>query len=97
MTGHVTTHPLAGHRVTLDGNAQDPHRGLVVPGAEFVVEDWWDRVAGGSWMDAAGNPAAMLYGYRIGLRGGAVPLDDEVVYGKIGSHGTLVHVSELPS
>lgn len=62
-------------------------------GQEFRCEDYWDRVSGKSWMDSEGNPAAMKYGIRSGLTG--LPLDDDVVYGKIGSFGELVHVSEL--
>jgi hypothetical protein len=67
-----------------------------VDGTEIRVEDWWDRVSGGSWQTAQGNPAALHYAIRTGLAGlGYVPPDDEVVYGKIGGLGHLVHVSEL--
>jgi hypothetical protein len=62
-------------------------------GDEIRVEDYWDRVAGKSWMISDGNPAALKYGMRAGFNG--LPLDDEVVYGKIGAFGHLVHVSEL--
>lgn len=61
----------------------------------FHVEDWWQNVAGKSWMQSDGNPAAMNYAFRIGMRGGAVPTDNEVLYGKIGMLGYLFHVSEL--
>ena len=62
-------------------------------GAEFEVEDWWDRVSGGSWMNATGNPAAMIYGMRSGLQD--LPIDDEVLYGKIGILGHLIHINEI--
>jgi hypothetical protein len=88
---HDNAHPLAGKDVTL--TATDPVRGMVVEGARFVVEDWWDRLTGGSWMNAEGNPAALQYAMRSGFNG--LPADDEVVYGKIGAFGHLVHVSEL--
>lgn len=98
MTAHAEQHPLSGQTVTLGEQAGDPVRGVVVPGATFVIEDWWDRVAGRSWMTSDGNPAALQYAMRTGFRGiGAVPLDDEVVYGKIAGRGHLVHAAELPS
>lgn len=91
---HAEPHPLAGQIITLSDHTAPDGR-LVKPVAEYVVEDWWDRVAGMSWMDANGNPAAVLYAMRAGF--GGLPTDDEVVYGHIGGYGNLVHVSELPS
>lgn len=88
-----TTHPLAGKTVTLNDVTRDPS-GEVVPGATFRVEDYWQNVTGKSWTISEGNPAALKYALRTGLSGGHVPLDD-VVYGKIGGFGHLVHVSEL--
>lgn len=90
---HAEQHPLAGRTVAL--RAEDPHRGLVVTGVEFRVEDWWDRTHGKSWMDSVGNPAALCYAMRTGPQLSVIPIDDEVVYGKIGSFGHLVHASEL--
>lgn len=85
MVIHKKSHPLAGKTAkvaTTNGNA------------EFRVEDYWDRVSGESWRtSAARNPAAMDYSVRR-LRGG-LPADDEVVYGKVGAFGHLVHVTEL--
>jgi hypothetical protein len=93
---HSDRHPLAGQTVKLRGGVTDPVQGAVVGGAEFRVEDWWDRIAGKSGTQCDGNIAAMHYGMRTGLAGpGAVPLDDEVVYGKIDSLGHIVHVSEI--
>ena len=60
---------------------------------EFHIEDYWENVTGRSWMVSDGNPAAMLYGMRSGLAG--LPIDDEVVYGKIGLHGHIFHITEL--
>ncbi len=62
-------------------------------GQEFRVEDYWDRVSGSSWADSLGNPAAINYAIRASNIG--LPFDDEVLYGKIGCLGYLVHVSEL--
>lgn len=64
-----------------------------IGGQEYRVEDWWQNASGGSWMDADGNIAAMAYGVRSGLAG--LPLDNEVLYGKVGGFGHLVHVSEI--
>lgn len=57
------------------------------------VEDYWDRVSGQPWGTSDGNYAATLYAFRAGFAG--LPWDDEVLYGKIGSVGVLVHVSEV--
>jgi len=62
-------------------------------GSEFLVEDWWDRVAGESWMYCEGNPACLTYAVRSGLLG--LPIDNEVLYGKVGLYGHLVHISEI--
>jgi hypothetical protein len=95
MTIHTEPHPLAGQVVTLPDGVTDPMRGMVIAGAEYRVEDWWDRVTGESWMNAVGNPAAIQYGARIIGCQITIPVDDEVVYGKIGSYGHLVHDTEL--
>lgn len=62
-------------------------------GSKFEVEDWWDRVHGKSWMDCAGNPACLVYAMRSGFTG--LPIDDEVVYGKLNGMGHLLHISEF--
>lgn len=90
---HTEEHPLAGKTVTLNETAHDGIRGIVEAGEKFAVEDWWDRLTGGSWMFANGNPAALQYAMRSSID--HLPLDDNVVYGKIGAFGHLVHVSEL--
>lgn len=71
----------------------DPVQNMVVPGAIFHIEDWWDRVSGGSWQVSIGNPAALQYSLRSVAND--LPIDDEVVYGKIEGLGHLVHVSEI--
>lgn len=80
-------HPLAGKTVTL----KSPDSRL--DGMRFEVEDWWQNVSGGSWMDAVGNPAALNYAGKVAMKG--LPIDNEVVYGKVDCYGHLVHVSEL--
>lgn len=69
-----------------------------LPGGEFKVEDWWDRVSGKSWAHssnntAANNTAAINYALRVNRL--KLPIDDEVLYGKIGHLGYLVHMSEI--
>ncbi|WAL67089.1 hypothetical protein ORV05_04695 [Amycolatopsis cynarae] len=88
---HKDAHELAGQTVTV--TTQLPLFGESDTTVKFVVEDWWDRVSGGSWMDATGNLAAMNYGVRSGLSG--LPLDDEVLYGHVGAFGHLVHATEI--
>ncbi len=88
---HAFAHPLAGKTVQLKLKGTHPH--IEEPNPTLRIEDWWDRVSGGSWMKATGNPAAMMYGIRSGMNG--LPTDDEVVYGKVGSRGHLIHVSEI--
>lgn len=83
---------LAGKTVKLKDNAKHPQ----FPnfgGSEIVIEDWWDNLTGGSWMNANGNPAVMIYGMRSGFNG--LPTDDKVLYGKLGAFGVLVHISEI--
>jgi len=88
---HKEPHPMAGKTVRIKKEAkhfQVPDFG----GSEFVVEDWWDRVSGQSWMVCDGNPACMVYAMRSA---GQTPIDNEVVYGKIGLLGHLVHTQEI--
>jgi len=85
--------PLAGTIVKIKAGVQDPVQGQVVEGAEYHVEDYWHVLTGGSWMNANGNPAALQYALRSSVN--RLPLDNDVLYGKIGSLGHLVHVSEI--
>jgi hypothetical protein len=83
VTIHSAPHPQAGQTVTVDlGGGPE----------EFRIEDWWDRVSGSSWMYAEGHPACLAYALRSA---GTTPIDDEVVYGKAGYLGHLMHVSEI--
>ena len=87
--------PYAGCEVkTRPDVGKDILSGRDLSNQVFWVEDWWENVYGRSWMVADGNPAAMVYGIRTGLRG-CVPTDNEVLYGKIDGLGYLFHVSEL--
>jgi hypothetical protein len=92
---HEQAHPLAGQMVELNGKAGDLMQGEVEPGAQFRIEDWADRVFQNTWQAASmfGNWAAKHYGLRAQANG--LPIDDEVLYGKIGALGHVVHVSEI--
>jgi hypothetical protein len=87
---HSEQSPLAGKKLKIKDEANE------IGGNEILIEDWWDRVAGISWKDANGNPAALNYAIRSGFSKNInVPMDDECVYGKIGMLGHIVHVKEL--
>jgi hypothetical protein len=60
---------------------------------EYRVEGYWDEITGRSWMFAGSNVGAIGYAVRVGV--GGLPIDDNVLYGKVGSLGYLVHVSEV--
>jgi hypothetical protein len=85
MSIHTQAHHLAGKTVAIVSGA--------LAGSEYRVEDWWDRLAGKSWMYCDGNPACIDYALRSSRDG--LPTDDDVVYGKVGPVGKLVHVSQL--
>lgn len=88
MSIHTEPHPLAGKTVKIKASSRHPQV-ETFGGSELRLEDWWDRVTGKSWMTCGGNPACVIYALR------QQPIDNEIVYGKIGSFGHLVHVSEL--
>ena len=94
MSTHAAPYALAGRTLILKVADAEAAESVGLFDGEYRVEDWWDRVSGGvSWMWSEGNWAALNYGRRNGLS--ALPLDDEVVYGKQKGLGHIVHVSEL--
>lgn len=89
-TTHHSISELAGLSVKIKSNA------FGIAGKDFIVEDWYDRVSGGvSWMAEDGNPACMEYAMRSGLSSFNIPSNNEVLYGKIGGMGYLVHLVEI--
>lgn len=62
-------------------------------GREYRIEDYADRVLGRSWMMANGNPCALKYAVRSAVD--HLPLDNEVLYGKIDGLGEMIHISEI--
>ena len=91
---HEESSPLARTTVRIREDVKHPQY-PEFGGAEFHVEDWWDRLGGKSWMDCDGNPACLIYAVRSANADPRLPLDNEVLYGKVGHFGSLVHVSEL--
>lgn len=85
---HEQSSPLRGKRVLIKDTCGQ------YGGEEFHVEDWWDRVSGSSWKSTTANPACISYLMRLAGNSG-IPIDDEVLYGKIGAFGHLIHISEL--
>lgn len=84
---HSEAHHLAGKIVKID---------LGEGSVDYRLEDWWDRVVGSTWMSAEYNhPACFIYATRINNPSSKAPRDDEVVYGKIGPRGHLVHITEI--
>lgn len=91
---HAEAHPKSGSTVRIKAEVKHPQVENF-GGSEFRLEDWCDRVMGKSWMDCNGNAACMVYAMRTGFSSTPIPTDDEVVYGKVGAFGHLLHVSEL--
>lgn len=89
---HSDPHPKADQIVRISKSASHPQV-TNFAGAEFHLEDWWDRIAPKPWGSCAGNPACLAYAVRSIEN--TFPLDNEVVYGKIGGLGHLVHISEI--
>lgn len=84
---HEQESALAGQTVMIESGQFE--------GQEYIVEDWWDRVTGKSWMICKGNPACLDYAARSAIE--KMPIDDNVLYGKIGMFGKLIHVSQIES
>jgi hypothetical protein len=61
-------------------------------GQQYRVEDWWINVGRESWMFSA-NAACFAYAARSAAA--KLPIDDEVLYGKVDGLGHLVHISEI--
>lgn len=91
---HSEKSPLAGQTVKIKADVKHPQV-KDFGGSDYRVEDWWDKVAGQSWMDCKGNPACLVYAARTGFSSQNIPPDDEVLYGKVGCLGHLVHISEI--
>ena len=85
MPIHDKKSPYAGRCVEI--------RSGRLAGQYVLVEDWWDRVSGKSWKGMVGHAGVLDYAIRAGHD--RVPPDDEVLYGKVGVTGKILHVSQL--
>jgi hypothetical protein len=92
---HNEPHPWAGKKVRLLPNVISNGIGGYVDIGEsvFLLEDWYDRVTGTSWREGPVTPATANYVWRLNNK--KMPRDDEVVYGKVGHLGYLIHEHEL--
>ncbi|MDY6957540.1 MAG: hypothetical protein SVK08_00150 [Halobacteriota archaeon] len=78
-------------------HAQHAH----LAGGIGLVEGYWDEITGGSWMNAEGNPAALIYAIRMGIaeyrdKYNIPPFTDEVLYiHDIFGLGSIIHVNEI--
>lgn len=92
---HNDKSPYAGKSIQLHPWVKHP-QDKTFSSAEFIVEDWWDRVYGSSWMFAQGNPACLVYAMRTGFSETPIPTDDEVLYGHTKNGlGHLIHLTEI--
>lgn len=89
---HTESSKFAGKTVTIKAGATHPQISNFA-GSNYRVEEYWDKMTGLSWKDSVGNPACMIYASRVDAN--HLPIDDNVVYGKIGCFGHLVHISEI--
>jgi len=89
---HNEQHPFAGKKMRIKAGVKHPHHPDFA-GSIYHVEDWWDRLGLGSWMQCGSNTACLIYTRRLAIND--LPMDNSVVYGKVGSFGHLLHVSEL--
>jgi len=92
---HENKSAYAGQKVKIKEHVEHPQYEKF-GGQDIIIEDWWDRVAGKSWMVCDGNPACLLFAMRTGFSSIPVPVDNEVLYGMTEDGlGHLVHISEL--
>lgn len=93
---HPRQHPLAGKAVLADQPIYNAVRHEWLSGPhEFIIEDWADRVLGGSiWGDRDQYPY-VISNYALIAGRMMLPPDNEIVYGKVGNLSHLIHVSRL--
>lgn len=87
---HLQSHPYA-HKTVKIKDSVFPFNGAYFAGQNFRIEDWWD-IDGESWRN---SKAVAAYIYRLRAEKFGLPMDDEVIYGKMGNFGHLMHISEL--
>ena len=85
----------AGKKMKVKKGAGKSLTGELLDDKEFVAEDYWINVAGESLWDCDGNPACIEYALRTTFNKYHIPIDDNVVYGKVGLYGHLFHETEL--
>ena len=75
----------------------DEDNGQSLAKEDFLIEGYWKDLNNGiSWKDTSlNNIAVKLYVIRLLKYNGKIPYDDNVIYGKVGMFGHLLHESEL--
>lgn len=66
-----------------------------IGGRECIVHDYWDRMYGITWQEGREDGLAACIFYDARARAEGLPLDNEVLYVRVGSLGYLVHVTEI--
>ena len=85
----------AGKKLIIAQGAGRAFNGEILDGKEFIAEDYWMNVSGKSWKCIEGNPAVVEYICRAMANKTPPPMDDYVIYGKVGLYGHLFHENEL--
>ena len=91
---HKEPHPHASRIVKLK-NGIEPFNGVDFSGKNFRIEDWWDCLADIDNPDWRKSKLVACVLYSIRSSKTSLPIDNEVVYGKLAGLGHLIHVSEL--
>jgi|AntAceMinimDraft_16_1070373.scaffolds.fasta_scaffold32490_5 hypothetical protein len=87
---HTEKSKFAGKEIKIKDEANQ------LGGRKILIEDWWDKISGNSWTNNPGNFACSNYLNRIEFSSKIkIPLNDEVLYGKINGLGYLVHINEI--
>lgn len=84
----------AGKKLRIKKGAGKSVTGELLDGKEFVAEDYWINISGKTLWLCDGNPACLEYAIRT-CDYRHIPIDDKVIYGKVGGYGHLFHESEL--
>ena len=90
----MKTYEHAGKKLRIKKGAGKSFTGELLDGKEFEAEDYWINIAGKTLWHCDGNPACLEYAVRT-CDCRHIPIDDKVIYGKVGLYGHLLHESEL--
>lgn len=94
---HETQSPLAGQLVTLCAGTVPVTRyidgsSIILSESLFRIVDWYDYYFAKKWSEST-DYTALEYNAR--RREANLPDDDSVLYGMVGGHRCLVHLTEI--